>query len=59
LSVVQDVPGYVEDLGLANAAVTVNVNGQATYRRNEYFEAAVPVSNSSTSAYPAIVTTQP
>jgi hypothetical protein len=52
----RDVPGYVEDIGLANAAATVNVNGQATYRRNEYFEAAVPA-NSSTSAYPAIVTT--
>jgi hypothetical protein len=46
----------VEDIRLANAAATITVNGQPTYRRNEYFEAAVPVSNSSTWAYPAIVT---
>jgi RHS repeat-associated protein len=53
----RDVPGYVEVLGLANASATVTANGQSAYRHGEYYDTAVPVSNSSGAVYPAIVTT--
>jgi RHS repeat-associated protein len=40
------VPGAVDLLGWANRTATVTVNGQSTYRRNEYYQTALTLNNS-------------
>ena len=39
------VPAVVDILGNGNATATVTVNGQSTYRKNEYFHKALTVGN--------------
>lgn len=48
------VPGALDILGTANAAATVTVNDQATYRRGDYFYKELAVSNSSAPVYPQV-----
>jgi RHS repeat-associated protein len=48
------VPGALDVLGTANAAATVTVNDQATYRRGEYFHKELAVDNSLAPAYPQV-----
>ena len=43
-------------LGLANVSATVTVNGQGTYRRNEYFHKEVSVSNGSAPVWQSVQT---
>ncbi|HSE16369.1 MAG TPA: DUF6402 family protein [Pyrinomonadaceae bacterium] len=48
------VPGALDVLGTANAAATVTVNDQATYRRGDYFYKELTVDNVSAPAYPQV-----
>ena len=41
------VPGAVDIIGAANAAATVTVNGQSTYRKGEYYWKELSVNNAS------------
>jgi RHS repeat-associated protein len=45
------VPGAVDILGSADAAATVTVNGQATYRRGGYFQKALSFDNAAGPVY--------
>ncbi|GEM_PF-2088292 len=49
-------PESVDVIGNANAESTVTVNSQSTYRKSEFFQAAVTVVNTSP-AYPQMTTT--
>jgi RHS repeat-associated protein len=48
------VPGALDILGTANAAATVTVNDQPTYRRGDYFYKELPVDNTAAPAYPQV-----
>lgn len=48
------VPGALDISGTANAAATVTVNDQATYRRGDYFYKELAVDNSVAPAYPQV-----
>ena len=47
-------PGAVDILGIANAGGTVTVNGQSTYRRNEYFHKALTIDNSAGAVWQSV-----
>jgi RHS repeat-associated protein len=48
------VPGALDILGSANAAATVTVNDQPTYRRGDYFYKELAVDNTLAPAYPQV-----
>jgi RHS repeat-associated protein len=48
------VPGAIDVFGTANAAATVTVNDQSTYRRGDYFYKELPVDNTLAPAYPQV-----
>ena len=48
------VPGAVDFLGIANPTAAVTVNGNTAYRKGEYFDFALPVSNGSAPQYPLV-----
>ncbi|MCS7338849.1 MAG: hypothetical protein NZ739_11560, partial [Verrucomicrobiae bacterium] len=48
------VPGYVDILGVALATKTVTVNGQAAYRKLEYFRRELSVNNASAPAWEGV-----
>jgi RHS repeat-associated protein len=48
------VPGSFDVIGIVNGAATVTVNGQAPYRRNEFYDSLVTVNNSTASVYQAV-----
>jgi RHS repeat-associated protein len=48
------VPGALDVLGTANAAATVTVNDQPTYRRGDYFYKELAVDNTLAPAYPQL-----
>ncbi|HEY5909558.1 MAG TPA: RHS repeat-associated core domain-containing protein, partial [Verrucomicrobiae bacterium] len=48
------VSGAVDLLGIANPTASVTVNGNATYRKGEYFDYVLPVSNGSAPQYPSV-----
>ena len=50
----RDVPAAFDVMGLGFATNAVTVNGQAAYRKGEYFRAEVPVSNGSTSVWQSV-----
>jgi len=50
------VPGALDVLGTANAAATVTVNNQATYRRGDYFYRNLTVDNASAPVYGQVKT---
>lgn len=50
------VPGAVDIIGTANAAATVSVNEQSTYRRGDYFHKELAIDNASAPAYPQVKT---
>jgi RHS repeat-associated protein len=50
------VPGALDVLGTANAAATVTVNDQATYRRGDYFYKELVVDNNAGPAFPQVKT---
>ena len=50
------VPGALDVLGTANAAATVSVNEQSTYRRGDYFYKELAVDNTAAPAYPQVKT---
>lgn len=47
----RDVPAAIDVMGLGFATNAVTVNGNAAYRKGEYFRAEVPVNNGSTSVW--------
>jgi YD repeat-containing protein len=48
------VAGAADDLGVALTNLTVTVNGQATYRKGEYFRKEIAVSNGSVPVWQAL-----
>jgi RHS repeat-associated protein len=48
------VPGAVDVTGIANAASTVTVNGQSTYRKVEYYWDALSITNTSAPQWQAV-----
>jgi YD repeat-containing protein len=50
----RDVPAAIDVMGVGFATNAVTVNGQAAYRKGEYFRAEVPVSNGSTSVWQSV-----
>ena len=48
------VPGAVDFIGIANPTTAVTVNGNTAYRKGEYFDYALPVSNGSAPQYPLV-----
>ena len=50
----RSVPGALDMLGFADPASTVTANGQSTYRRNEYFQLPLAISNASSPVYQSI-----
>ena len=53
------VPGLVEVMGLALGTNTVTVDGQAPYRRGEYFRKEVAVTNTSAPVWRSVVVASP
>ena len=50
------VPGAVDIIGTANAAATISVNDQSTYRRGDYFHKELAIDNTTAPAYPQVKT---
>ncbi len=50
----RDVPGTVDIIGVANAAATATVNGQATYRKVEYYQKPLSIANSTTNVWQSV-----
>ena len=50
----RDMPTAFDVMGLSFATNAVTVNGQAAYRKGEYFRAELPVSNGSTSVWQSV-----
>jgi RHS repeat-associated protein len=55
----QIVPGYVDVTGIALATNSVTVNGQAAYRKGEYFRKELSVNNNSTAIWTNITVQSP
>ena len=53
------VPGAVDVMGVALATNTVTVNGNATYRKGEYFRKEISVSNGSVAVWQPITVSAP
>src|SRR5439155_377309 len=51
------VPNALDFLGIGNAAATVTVNSQVTYRRGEYYQTASTLNNSAAPVYQLISAT--
>ncbi|HEY5915661.1 MAG TPA: RHS repeat-associated core domain-containing protein [Verrucomicrobiae bacterium] len=49
------VNGAVDQIGIANPTASVTVNGYLAYRKGEYFDYALPVSNGSAPQYPLVI----
>ncbi|MBI4658078.1 MAG: hypothetical protein HY735_04370 [Verrucomicrobia bacterium] len=43
----RSIPGAVDVMGMANGSASVTVNGQGTYRKNEFYQSLVNVNNTS------------
>src|SRR6185369_14049349 len=50
----RDVPSYVDIMGVANPTASVTVNGNAAYRKGDYFDHALSVLNGSSPQYPTL-----
>jgi RHS repeat-associated protein len=48
------IPGAIDVMGVASAGATVTANGQATYRKGEYFRKELSVSNSGSGVWQSI-----
>ncbi|HEY5911439.1 MAG TPA: RHS repeat-associated core domain-containing protein [Verrucomicrobiae bacterium] len=48
------VNGAVDQIGIANPTASVTVNGYTAYRKGEYFDYALPVSNGNGPQYPLV-----
>ena len=48
------VPGAADILGVARADATVTVNGQAAYRKGEYYQKAISINNASAAVYQSV-----
>jgi RHS repeat-associated protein len=50
----RDIPGTNDILGIAHASATVTVNGQTTYRKGEYYQTGLTLTNRDFALYPYV-----